>query len=140
MTFRARHKPEVGSLTVFMAVFAVALFALVGLVVDAGRAIAAQSAAYAQAEQAARAGAGQLSVEALRSGQIALDPQAAIEAANAYLAAIGERGSTSVTGGVVTVKIQEVEPTVILQIIGIDKISVSAMASATNVHGVTRPD
>jgi Flp pilus assembly protein TadG len=140
VTCRSERPSELGSLTVFVAVLGVALFALVGLVVDGGRAIAAQSAAYSQAEQAARAGAGQLSAEALRSGHIALDPQAAIEAADAYLAAVGERGSASVAGQIVTVHIQEVEPTVILQIIGINEINVSAEASATDLHGVTRPD
>ena len=38
----------------FLAVLAVALFALVGLVIDGGRAVAAQSAASGDAEQAAR--------------------------------------------------------------------------------------
>jgi len=129
-----------GSLSVFIAVLAVALFALVGLVVDAGRAISARRTAMDQAEQAARAGAAQLSIDALRSGQITLEPGAAIRAADSYLSSVGQSGSASVVGDTVTVSVEESEPTVILGIIGIHRITVSAVASATNVHGVTRQD
>lgn len=136
-----RHEQgETGSLSVFVAVLAIALFALVGLVVDAGRAVSARAAATDQAEQAARAGAAQLSVDALRSGQITLDPIAAVRAANAFLVAVGQSGSASVTGDTVTVRIDESEPTVMLGIVGIHRIEVSAVATATNVHGVTRQD
>lgn len=127
-------------MSVFTVVLAVALFALVGLVVDVGRAIAARCAAIDQAEQAARAGADQLSVSAIRSGQISLDPAAAIAAADSYLGALGDSGSTRVTGDVVTVTIEGSEPTVMLGIVGIRQISISAVASATDVHGVSEPD
>ena len=129
-----------GSFSVFVTVLAVALFALVGLVVDAGRAVSARCAATDQAEQAARAGAGQLSIDALRSGQVALDSTAAVRAADAYLAAVGQSGTVSVVGDTVTVRIEEAEPTVMLGIVGIHVIRVSAVASATDVHGVTRQD
>lgn len=131
---------ESGSLTAFVAVFALALFALIGLVVDAGRAIAAKRSADDIAEQAARAGAGQLSVDALRRGQVIIDAGAAVEASDAYLAAAGQSGTTSVSGDTVTVRIEESEPTVMLEIVGIDRINVSAVASATDIRGVTRSD
>ena len=60
-------------LTAFVAVLAVALFAIVGMAVDSGRAIAAQRLVADEAGQAARAGAGQLSVDALRDGRLAID-------------------------------------------------------------------
>jgi Flp pilus assembly protein TadG len=125
---------------VFVAVLAVALFALVGLVIDAGRAVSARRAATDEAEQAARAGAGQLSIDALRSGQISVDVTAAVRAANAYLVAVGQTGTVAVVGNTVTVRIEEVEPTVMLGIVGIHRIGISASASATSVHGVTRQD
>ena len=131
---------DVGSLTVFLAVLALALFALIGLVVDGGRAVAAQSATTGEAEQAARLGADQISVAAIRSGTIAIDPSAAIKVASAYLRAVGTAGIVTVTGETVRVHIQSSEPTVILGIIGLGQIGVSASASATNVHGVTRED
>ncbi len=129
-----------GSLTAFMAVVCLALFVLIGLVVDAGRAVAARAAAMTEAQQAARAGAGELSLAALRSGQIDVDPTAAIRAASAYLASIDQVGSTSVVGQTVTVHIVADEPTVILGIVGVNRIVVSVTASAVNVHGVTQED
>jgi Flp pilus assembly protein TadG len=131
---------EVGSLSIFVAVLAIALFALVGLVVDAGRAIAARCAAMDQAEQAARAGAGQLSIDALRSGQVSLNASAAVQAADSYLVAVGEVGSARVDGNTVTVTIEGSEPTVLLGIVGIHRIDISAVASATDVHGVAGPE
>ncbi len=131
---------EPGSLTAFMAVLAVSLFVLIGLVVDTGRAIAARSAAMDAAQQAARAGAGQLSVAALRSGQVVIDPSEAVMAADAYLSSVGQIGTTSVFGQTVTVHIVGQDPTVILGIVGIDRIGISVTARATNVHGVTQED
>jgi Flp pilus assembly protein TadG len=136
----AECNDEEGSLTVFVAVLALALFALVGLVVDSGRAVAARSAATGEAEQAARLGAGQLSVNAIRSGEVSIDPTAATRAAEGYLRAAGSEGTVTVSGQTVVVHIQSSEPTVILGIIGVDHIGISITASATNVHGVTRED
>jgi len=131
---------EAGSLTAFVAVLSLSLFVLVGIVVDAGRAIAARSAAMTEAQQAARAGAGQISVDALRSGQIEIDPGAAVLAADEFLASVGQLGTASVVGQTVTVHIASTESTAILGIIGINAITVSVTASATYVHGVTQED
>jgi len=119
---------------------AVALFALLGLVIDGGRAVAAQSAATGEAEQAARLGAGQISVDALRLGTVRVDPVAAVEVAQAYLSSMGAKGEVTVAGQTVRVEIQGAEPTDILGIVGVEQIGISASASATNVHGVTRQD
>jgi Flp pilus assembly protein TadG len=135
-----RSRREDGSLSVFVVILATALFALVGLVVDAGRAIAAKGAAMDEAEQAARTGADQVSIDALRQGQVEIEPAAAVQAAEGYLNAVGQSGTASVSGSTVTVRIYGSEPTVILSIVGIDHIDFSAVASATNVHGVTRGD
>ena len=131
---------EGGSFTVFVAVLTLALFSLIGLVIDGGRAVAAQSAATGEAEQAARLGADQISVQDIRSGVVAIDPSGAMHAANEYLRAMGTAGAVSVVGQTVNVQIRTSEPTVVLGIIGIQKIGISASASATNLHGVTRAD
>jgi hypothetical protein len=94
----------------------------------------------ADAQQAARAGAGQLSVDALRSGQIEIDPVSAIRAADSFLVSVGQSGETSVIGQTVTVHITGNEPTVILGIVGIKSFGISVTASATDVHGVTEED
>lgn len=129
-----------GSFTVFVAVLALALFALIGLVVDGGRAVAAQSAAAGVSEQAARVGADQISVQSIRSGLIAIDPSAASRAAYAYLRSVGMVGTVTISGQFVRVQIESSEPTVILGIIGVREIGISASSSATDVHGVTRED
>jgi len=134
------RRTEDGSFTVFVAVLTLALFSLIGLVIDGGRAVAAQSAATGEAEQAARLGADQISVQDIRSGTVVIDPSSATEAARAYLRAFGTAGSVSVVGQTVTVHIRTSEPTVILGIVGIQQIGVSASASATTLHGVTRAD
>ena len=57
------HRP--GSITAFVALMLVAIFALIGLVVDGGSDLEHSPVAVDEAEQAARAGAGALSVAAL---------------------------------------------------------------------------
>ena len=131
---------ETGALAAFTAVMAVALFALIGLVVDGGSAIAAQRAASDEALQAARAGAAQLSVSALRSGQLVLNAPAAIDAAESYTRSVGVPGTASVDGSTVVVQIRTASTTVILGMIGIRSISVTATAGATDVAGVVSAD
>ena len=139
-TGRTDPTSEVGSLTAFVAVFALALFSLTGLAVDGGRAVAARSQAAGAAEQAARAGAGQISVAAIRSGQVVVDPTAAHDAAERSLDAAGLSGVVIVNANTVTVRVDTSEATVMLGVIGIDHIGISVSATATNVHGVTRGD
>lgn len=135
-----RIRDESGSLVAFVAVLAVALFALTGLVVDGGRALALHRSVNDVAEQASRAGAAQLSVDALRSGLVTVDPEMAVAAAEAFLAAAGQHGTVVVTGNIVTVEVSAREPTTILGMIGLSQISVSASATATDVHGVSSQD
>ncbi len=126
-----------GSVTAFVALLLVALFALTGLVVDGGKAISAQQSAVDEAEQAARAGAGALSVDALRSGSVRIDPQAAVAAAEAFTLAAGHPGTATVSGGTVSVEIHYRVGTDILGLVGIDSLPVSASASAVDEAGVT---
>jgi Flp pilus assembly protein TadG len=62
---RARDR---GSISLFLAIFAIAAFALLALLVDGGTAINAKERAADIAEQAARAAANQIDVADLRSG------------------------------------------------------------------------
>jgi Flp pilus assembly protein TadG len=121
----------------FAVLLLVAFIVLLGLVVDGGAAITAQQAAYDEAEQAARAGAGALSVGALRSGSVQLDQSQAVATAEAFTAAAGHEGNASVAGGVVRVQVTYRIPTQILGIVGIGSLPVSASASAVDVHGVS---
>lgn len=133
-----RSTGEAGSISAFVVLVLLALFALMGLVLDGGNAIAAQQAAYDEAQQAARAGAGAVSIGAIRSGTIQIRNGVAIAVAVAYTVSSGHPGTASVSTGVVDVHVAYRIPTVILGIIGIDSIPVSASASAVDIQGVTR--
>jgi len=115
----------------------IGLMALLGLVVDGGAALTAHQAAELEAEQAARSGEGAISVDALRAGTVQLDPAAAVAAAEQFTVADGHPGTATVSGGVVTVTVRYQVPTTVLGIIGIRALSVSAVAAAVDLHGVT---
>jgi Flp pilus assembly protein TadG len=127
-----------GAVAAFVVLIMVGLLGLLGLVVDGGTALTAHQAAQVEAEQAARAGAGALSVDALRDGDILIDGPAAVAAAERFMAEAGHPGSAVLSGGVVTVHIRYQVPTAILGLIGINWLDVSAAAAAVDVGGVTR--
>lgn len=132
------ERDERGAVAAFVVLVLVGLLALVGLVVDGGTAFTAHQALQVEAEQAARAGAGQLSVDALRADRIQVDDPAAVFAARWFMVAAGHPGTVTVSGGVVSVHVDYRVPTAILSLVGIDQITVSAQASAVDVGGVTR--
>ena len=94
-----------GAIAAFVLLVLVGLVALLGLVVDGGTALTARQAAEVEAEQAARAGAGAVSVDALRSGYVQIDAAAAVAAAEQFTVASGHPGTAAVAGGVVTVSV-----------------------------------
>ena len=128
---------ERGSLSAFVALLLVAIFVLMGLVVDGGLAASAREQAAEEAAQAARAGAGSISVEALRSGQVQIDDSEAIATAEQFMVAAGHPGVATVSSGRVQVEISYRVPTVILGIVGVTTLPVSAAATAVDVSGVT---
>ncbi len=132
----SRRFDDLGSITAFVVLLLVALMALLGLVVDGGSAMSAHQAAADEAEQAARSGAGALSVEALRAGLLRLDPGEAVAAAESFTRASGHPGTASVDGDVVTVSVQYRIPTEVLGLVGINSLLVTAQASAEDVQGV----
>ena len=87
-----RPVSQEGSITAFTVLMLVAVFVLMGLVVDGGAVLSAQQAASDEAEQAARAGAGALSVNALRTGVVELNQEEAIAAAQKFTVAAGHPG------------------------------------------------
>ena len=135
---RPGERDDHGAIAAFVVLLMVGFLALLGLVVDGGTALTSHQAAQTEAEQAARAGAGALSVDALRDGAIQIDGPAALATANGFMAAAGHAGTAVVANGVVTVRIHYRVPTVILGLIGIDQLDVWAEAAAVNVGGVTR--
>ncbi len=129
-----------GSMTAFVALLAVALFAVTGLALDGGSAMVASQAATVEAEQAARAGAQAMSVDSLREGGQELDPRAAENAAQAFMVASGHPGTVTVDDGEVRVRVVYRIPTQVLGIVGIRSLQVTGSASAVDLRGVTRED
>jgi Flp pilus assembly protein TadG len=132
------RRSDNGAIAAFVVLIMVGLLALLGLVVDGGSDLTAHQAAQVEAEQAARAGAGALSIDALRDGETLIDAPAAIAAAERFMAEAGHPGSAVLSGGVVTVHIRYQVPTAILGLIGINWLDVSAAAAAVDIGGVTR--
>jgi Putative Flp pilus-assembly TadE/G-like len=129
---------ERGSVTAFVVVFTVALIAVAGLVADGGRIITAHREAFNEAEAAARAGAQDVDISALRAGTgVVLDPDAARQRALDYLASTGHYGTVEVDGDVVRVYVRITEDMTILGAFGIGPKTVEGEGEARAVRGVT---
>ena len=129
---------EAGAVAVMVAVLGVSLLLVVGLVFEGGVAIAAKRQAMNVAEQAARAGAEQLDINAVREGTgFRVDPGLAAQAASDYLAGAGSSGSVSVSGDTVTVSnVPWSSPDPMLSTLGISFSGTVAAAHARDLHGV----
>ena len=137
----SERSSERGGVLPLVAVFLVGLVAMVGLVYDGGRLVDARRRATDQAEQAARAGAAQLDPASLRGdGPYVLDGPAALAAARAYLAATGATGTVTLSGNEVRVTVAFDQPTVLLGLVGVDRVRGSGSADARSVKGVTTED
>jgi Flp pilus assembly protein TadG len=123
------------------AVLLVGLLAIAGLVVDGGGQLRAHAQATGIAQQAARAGADALNTTTLRAtGTVAVDPTAATQAAQAYLAANDETGTVTLTGATtLTVTVHVHRPTVMLGLIGIRSYAATGSATANLEAGITHP-
>ncbi|MFB4269628.1 pilus assembly protein TadG-related protein [Nonomuraea sp. GTA35] len=128
---------ERGSVTVFTAVIGFVLLLCAGLMVDGGAKVLAYREAYAAAEEAARAGAGQVNTgQAYTSGRFEVDTAQALTAARAYLSAAGHPGTVSTTGNQVRVTVTVSKPTVLISLIGIGTVTATAAATARMFHGI----
>jgi Flp pilus assembly protein TadG len=106
-----------GQLTLFFAIAVVGLLLVAGLVLDGGAQLRAAQRAQAIAEEAARAGAQAVDVDALMRGESTrLDP--------------GALGTVSAGTETVTVEATLTEPTLFLSLIGIGDLSASGSATA----------
>ncbi len=127
---------EAGMVTAFVVIFTLALLAMAGLVTDGGLALAAKVRAVDGAQAAARAGAQAIDIPLYRqTGQITLDASQAIADAQGFLAAAGEHGTVVVTGETVTVTVTITQPTQILSIVGVERLTATGSGSATAQQG-----
>ena len=129
-------RPETGSVTPFVLLLLVALCAVLALVAEGGALMTARLATEAEAEQAARAGAAVLSAATLRAGGVATGGQAAVAAAERYMAENGHPGQAWATGDSVTAEVRPYTvATPLLSLVGIGHETVAASATAIAVAG-----
>lgn len=136
-----RRRGEDGVITVFVVGLTLALMLVAGLVYDGGRILAARRQAHDLADNAARAAAQAINVDALRSRAAAIiEPLAAQYAAEAYLARTGHNGGVSVTADRVQVTVSVTTPLALLQLAGIRERTITATGHARIVRGITGPE
>ncbi len=125
-----------GVVTAFTVVMVGALIVLAGLVFDGGRALAGRVTALNEAQEAARVGAQQIDLPTFRAtGAAILSDDAAVTAAEGYLATTGDAGTATVNGDTVTVTVTHRQSTQILSVIGIGSFTEHATATATAEQG-----
>jgi hypothetical protein len=135
-TARLGSSGEEGIVTAYVVLLVSMLMVVLGLAFDGGIALSARQAAYAEAEQAARAGAAALSTSSLRQGGVDPAIAQAVSVAEAYMAAAGHPGTVSVTGDKVVAEVLPYRiPTPLLGLVGIPSLEVSATAAAAAVTG-----
>ncbi|MFI1996814.1 pilus assembly protein TadG-related protein [Actinoplanes sp. NPDC020271] len=131
LTRQRGHAADRGTVTAFTIVWLAAALVLAGLVLDAGLAVSTKVNARAVANAAARAGARELDLAALRiNGVIRIDQGKARSSAASWIARAGLRGTVTVTANTVTVSVTTSQPTQLLDLIGIRSIPVHATATA----------
>ncbi len=137
MTRRLLGSQDAGNASIVLVLITPALFGVAGLVVDGGRAINARQLAASQAEQAARAAADAVDVDAVRAGgPLVIERLAARAAAERYLSAAGATGLVDVRTGTVTVTVSTTTRTAFFAVIGVDQISATAEATARAARGI----
>jgi hypothetical protein len=133
---RSRVQAERGAMAVWAIGVVLVGFVVCAVILNVGAAITRKAATLDIAQQAARAGADQVDLFALRrDGRVRLDPVAARTAAQAFLAAAGAEGSVSASTTRVAVTATTRQPSVLLQDVGVGDFSVSATAYAVPSTG-----
>lgn len=130
---------EHGAVTVFLAVAALGLLVLAGLVVDGAAKIRAVQRADRVAAEAARAAGQQVDLSAVLAGTaVRVDRRAALDAARSHLRAAGVDGSAELTadGSSIAVTATASEPTVFLGLVGVPRFTVEGRADVRLVHSV----
>ncbi len=133
---------QAGSVSVMAPLLIVTVLVLLGLAFDGGTAITAHQHAIGLAEQAARAGAQQISVASVRSadGPYRLAPQAARYAGSAYLRRAGATGQVRVghdqAGDFVEVTVAWSQPVVFAGLLGLRRFAGTGTARARLCRGI----
>lgn len=133
-----RANDDRGAVTVWVILMMVLVMLVAGLVLDGGRRIMAGREAVAVAEEAARAGAGQLNDREIYAGAAPrVDPAHAAAAARSYLARTGRSGTVQVTGArTFKVSVRISTSTWMLSLVGIGTMTATGTATSHLVPAV----
>jgi len=135
---RRRDRDERGAAAAWTLILtSTAFVALLGLVGGGGELINERVDAKRAAEQAARAGADELSASAVRSGSDQVDAGAAIARAQAVLRQAGWSGTVRVQGSEVIVTATGTRDPQFLGLLGVDAIKIRETGSA---DAISTPD
>lgn len=133
MCHRPQDHRQAGQAGIVLLMAAIAVLAVGGLAIDGGALVTGKIGLQADADAAARAGAGAVDQGAFLTGRgLRLDPAAAERAARSAVAVScpGCSVSVSATPTGVTVSLHRRQATYLLRIAGIDGVTVDATASA----------
>lgn len=120
-----------GAVSAPMAIASLALLAAIGLGIDGVCAAQGLATADSVAEEAARAAGQALDIDQLRRGTTAVDPTAAVAAAQAHLAAAGVDGAVTVLGPQrIRVEARVTHATLLLGLIGHTEVTSTGAAEA----------
>jgi Flp pilus assembly protein TadG len=136
-----KARDESGQVLPMVAVMALGLLAMVGLVVDAGEMFAAKRDLQATVDAAARAGAAVIDQGVYRSSggrTIVLDQGAAREAALRGLQQV-QVGALSVSDQAVYVQAARTQPLILLGLVGVGPLRVEAHSTARPRTGILAP-
>ncbi|SDD22850.1 Putative Flp pilus-assembly TadE/G-like [Sanguibacter gelidistatuariae] len=137
---RVQWRDETGSVSVFVAITAIGLMILAGLIADGGAKLRATQRAESIAAEAARAGGQAIDTRAIAHGRdLSIDVEQAVRAAQTYLTSAGVEGAVSVSddGTRIQVHVTSQSRTVFLSLIGIGTLSANGNAAAVLVHSTT---
>jgi Flp pilus assembly protein TadG len=131
---------DAGSVAMFTAIFAIAAFALAGLLIDGGLAINERQRIYGIAESAARAGADNIDVPYLReTGKVRIQAAGACNRVRDIVAQYDgevELAQCDATNEQVTVTLNKDVRTTLLSIVGVNDFELTATMSAHPQDGV----
>ncbi|WP_395111527.1 pilus assembly protein TadG-related protein [Actinomadura sp. SCN-SB] len=135
---------ERGSLSIFAVIITLVVVVFFGAVVDFGHKLQARHDAYAAAQEAARAGAGQVDLyRAYAHGRYTVDRAHAVRAAHSHLRASGHTGSVTATGPrSIQVRVTITRPALFVHLIGIPTLTAHGTATAdltTEAEGPQQP-
>jgi Flp pilus assembly protein TadG len=120
-------------MSLFLALSALAILMVMGLLVDGGGALNASNRATSLAQEAARAAGEQVdAAQAIQGNTITIDPDAARQAALDYLAAADVHGDVQITDGgqTLTVTVHDTYATHFASLLGVGTIHVDGTATA----------